>query len=251
MSDTYQLDGKVALVTGGGTGIGAACVRALAAAGAQVAINYLESAQQAEALAAEINTAGGRAFTVCFDVTDSQAVNNGFAEVKNQAGRLDILVNNAGIRLDGLAMTMKDQQWRDALAVNLDGVFYCCRSAISLMRKVGGAIVNVASVAAFAGSPGQANYSAAKGGVVSLTRSLAQEYGPRNIRVNCVVPGLIDTMMTQTLSPEIRGDFVSRIPMGRFGTPQEVAGCVLFLASEAAGYVSGACLHVNGGGYPA
>ena len=251
MIDPLQLNGKVALVTGGATGIGAACVRALAAAGAQVAINYLESAEQAEALAAQINSDGGSAFTIRFDVSNSQAVNDGFGEVRKTAGSLNILVNNAGIRLDGLAMTMKDQQWRDALAVNLDGVFYCCRSAISVMRKMGGAIVNVASVAAFAGSPGQANYSAAKGGVVSLTRSLAQEYGPRNIRVNCVVPGLIDTMMTQTLSPEIREDFVSRIPLGRFGTPEEVASCVLFLASEAAGYVSGACLHVNGGGYPA
>lgn len=251
MNDLLQLNGRVALVTGGGTGIGAACVRALAAAGAQVAINYLESAEQAEQLAEEINAAAGRAFTVRFDVTDSQAVNEGFAEIRNTAGQLNILVNNAGIRLDGLAMTMKDQQWRDALSVNLDGVFYCCRSAIAMMRKTGGAIVNVSSVAAFAGSAGQANYSAAKGGVISLTRSLALEYGLRNIRVNCVVPGLIDTSMTQTLSPEIRADFSSRIPQGRFGTPEEVASCVLFLASEAASYVSGACLHVNGGGYPA
>jgi 3-oxoacyl-[acyl-carrier protein] reductase len=251
MSDQLQLSGRVALVTGGGTGIGAACVRKLAAAGAQVAINYLDSTDQAELLAAEINAAGGSAFTVCFDVTDSQAVNSGFAEISRTAGPLGILVNNAGIRLDGLAMTMKDQQWRDALAVNLDGVFYCSRSAIAMMRKTGGAIVNIASVAAFAGSAGQANYSAAKGGVVSLTRSLALEYGSRNIRVNCVVPGLIDTLMTQTLSPEIRADFASRIPQGRFGTPEEVASCVLFLASEAASYVSGACLHVNGGGFPA
>ncbi len=246
-----QLEGRVALVTGGATGIGAACVRKLAAAGAQVGINYLDSAEQAASLVQEIEAAGGSAFTLQFDVTSSQAVAEGFRHLKDSCGRLDILVNNAGIRLDGLAMTMKDEQWREALAVNLDGVFYCCRNAIALMRKAGGAIVNVASVAAFAGSAGQANYSAAKGGVVSLTRSLALEYGPRNIRINCVVPGLIDTLMTKTLSPELRADFESRIPLGRFGSPEEVASCVLFLAGNDSTYVTGACLHVNGGGYPA
>ena len=245
------LEGMVALVTGGGTGIGAACARAVAAQGAQVVVNYLDSAEAAEAVAAEIVAAGGTAWTLQFDVSDSAAVNAGFAEVKQRCGRLDILVNNAGARLDGLALLMKDEQWRDSLAVNLDGVFYCCRSAIAMMRKGGGSIVNIASVAAFAGSAGQANYSAAKGGVVSLTRSLALEYGPKAIRVNCIVPGLVDTGMTENLSDELRADFVSRIPLARFGTPEEIAAAVLFLAGPAASYVSGACLHVNGGGYPA
>ncbi|MEZ5337247.1 MAG: 3-oxoacyl-ACP reductase FabG [bacterium] len=245
------LNGLVALVTGGGTGIGAASARRLAAAGAEVVVNYLDSADAAGELVDAISASGGRARTLQFDVSDSAAVNAGFAELKQLCGRLDILVNNAGARLDGLALLMKDEQWRSALAVNLDGVFYCCRSAIAMMRKGGGSIVNIASVAAFAGSAGQANYSAAKGGVVSLTRSLALEYGPKAIRVNCVVPGLVDTGMTEDLSAELRADFVSRIPLARFGSPEEVAACVLFLAGPDASYVSGACLHVNGGGYPA
>ncbi|MCB1217777.1 3-oxoacyl-ACP reductase FabG [bacterium] len=245
------LSGQVALVTGGGTGIGAACARRLAAAGAEVVVNYLDSADAAGELVDAISVSGGRARSLQFDVSDSAAVNAGFAELKQLCGRLDILVNNAGARLDGLALLMKDEQWRSALAVNLDGVFYCCRSAIAMMRKGGGSIVNIASVAAFAGSAGQANYSAAKGGVVSLTRSLALEYGPKAIRVNCVVPGLVDTGMTEDLSAELRADFVSRIPLARFGSPEEVAACVLFLAGPDASYVSGACLHVNGGGYPA
>lgn len=245
-----QMDGRVALVTGGGTGIGAACARMLAASGATVAVNYLESKAEAQAVCEEINGNGGEAFPLHFDVADSAMVAGGFAAIKERCGRLDILVNNAGMRNDGLAMTMKDEQWRHSLSVNLDGVFYCCRSAISMMRKTGGSIVNIASVAAFAGSAGQANYSAAKGGVVSLTRSLALEYGPRSIRVNCVVPGLVDTTMTENLSPEHRADFLGRIPLARFGTPEEVASCVLFLAGDGAAYVTGACLHVNGGGYP-
>jgi 3-oxoacyl-[acyl-carrier protein] reductase len=135
--------------------------------------------------------------------------------------------------------------------VNLDGVFYCSRAALALMRKTGGSITNIASVAAFSGSVGQVNYSAAKAGVVGLTRSLALEYGSRNIRVNCVVPGIINTAMTSNVSPELMEEFISRIPLKRLGLPEDVAQAVLFLASDAASYITGACLHVNGGGYPA
>jgi 3-oxoacyl-[acyl-carrier protein] reductase len=250
-----SLTGKVALVTGASRGIGAACAVALAQAGAAVALNSRGQDQTedagAEAVAAEINAAGGRAITVFFDVSDSAAVGAGVNSVVEQMGRLDILVNNAGLRLDGLAMTMKDEQWRAALGVNLDGVFFCCREAIRHMRKTGGSIINVSSVAAFAGSAGQANYSAAKAGVLGLTRSLALEYGSRAIRVNAVVPGIIETAMTGDVKPELREAWLKQIPLGRLGQPQDIAQAVLFLAGETASYITGATLHVNGGGYPA
>jgi 3-oxoacyl-[acyl-carrier protein] reductase len=248
---TLELHGKVALVTGAGRGIGAACAAVLAGAGADVAINYRSSAEEAEVLAQQIAAAGGMAFPVQFDAADSGAVDAAVARIMERRGRLDILVNNAGQRFDGLAQSMSDEQWHGALTANLDSTFYCCRAAIRAMKRTGGSIVNVASVAAFAGSAGQANYSAAKGGVVSLTRSLAIEYGGRGIRVNCVVPGIIETAMTAGVPEKNREDWLSRIPLKRFGTPAEVAQAVLFLASDRASYVSGATLHINGGGYPA
>lgn len=251
MSAPFDLSGKVALVTGAARGIGAACARALAAAGAEVALNDLAAGMGADDVAAQITAEGGRAFWLPFDVTQSAAVNQGFAALAERCGGLDILVNNAGGRFDDLALIMKDEQWHSALRLNLDSVFYCCRAALKLMRKRGGSIVNVSSVAAFAGSIGQANYAAAKAGVVGLTRSLALEYGSRSIRVNCVVPGIIDTPMTSDISEGQRAELMRRIPLGRFGQPEEVAWAVLFLASPAAAYITGAAVHLNGGGYPA
>jgi 3-oxoacyl-[acyl-carrier protein] reductase len=245
------LTGKIALITGAGRGIGTACATALASAGAQVALNYRSSAAEVEALAQAIADAGGQAWPVQFDATDSAAVDRAVNAIVERCGRLDVLVNNAGQRFDGLAQGMSDDQWRKAIAANLDSTFYCCRAAIRAMKRTGGSIVNIASVAAFAGSAGQANYSAAKGGVVSLTRSLALEYGGRGIRVNCVVPGIIETAMTADVPEKHREDWLSRIPLRRFGTPEEVAQAVLFLAGDMASYISGATLHVNGGGYPA
>jgi 3-oxoacyl-[acyl-carrier protein] reductase len=214
-------------------------VQALADAGAVAVVNYRNSADEAIALAEGIALAGGTAWALQFDAADSSQVDAGVAQILERHGRLDILVNNAGQRFDGLAQGMSDDQWHKAISANLDSTFYCCRAAIKAMKRTGGSIVNVASVAAFAGSAGQANYSAAKGGVVSLTRSLALEYGGRGIRVNCVVPGIIETAMTASVPEKSREDWLSRIPLKRFGTPEEVAQAVLFLASDMAGYVSG------------
>lgn len=250
MIEGYGMDGRVALITGGSRGIGLACAKALHAAGAVVVLADLAFGEEA-AQFMEAAQAGPAVSTLQLDITDGPAVKDAIAGVGKAAGRLDILVNNAGRRIDNLALVMKDEEWRASLAVNLDGVFYCSRAALALMRKTGGSIVNIASVAAFAGSVGQVNYSAAKAGVVGLTRSLALEYGGRNIRVNCVVPGIISTAMTSNVKPELVEEFVSRIPLKRLGLPEDVAHAVLFLASDAASYITGACLHINGGGYPA
>jgi 3-oxoacyl-[acyl-carrier protein] reductase len=246
-----ELAGRVALVTGASRGIGEACALALAGAGATVLVNSREGDADTEKVVAAVRGAGGSAEALLFDVADSAQVKQAFAQIAEQHGKLHILVNNAGKRVDALAMRMSDEQWRDALAVNLDGVFFCCREALGLMRAEGGSIVNISSVAAFAGSAGQANYSAAKAGVLGLTRSLALEYGGRNIRVNAIVPGIIETAMTSNIKDSLREQMLAQIPAKRFGRPEEVAAAVLFLAGDGASYISGATLHVNGGGYPA
>ncbi|MDQ3023843.1 MAG: SDR family oxidoreductase [bacterium] len=246
-----NLSGRFALVTGASRGIGEACAYALADAGATVLVNSRENDEAAQKVVATISASGGTSELLLFNVADSAQVKQAFAQIGEQHGKLHILVNNAGKRVDGLALRMTDEQWRDALGVNLDGVFFCCREALGLMRAEGGSIVNISSVAAFAGSAGQANYSAAKAGVMGLTRSLALEYGGRNIRVNAVVPGIIETAMTSSIKENLREQMLAQIPVKRFGRPEEVANAVLFLASDAASYISGATLHVNGGGYPA
>ncbi len=248
-AELMDLSGKVALITGAARGIGAACAGQLAAAGARVLINARSADGAAAELLSELQQAGGQAELCLFDVADSAAINAAFEQIRSEHGRLDILVNNAGKRNDGLALRMNDEQWDDVLRVNLDGVFFCCRAALSLMRQQGGSIVNIASVAAFAGSAGQVNYSAAKAGVVGLTRSLALEYGGKNIRVNCVIPGIIETAMTADVKDELKQQWVSQIALKRLGDPAEVASVVHFLCSPAASYITGAMLHVNGGGY--
>jgi 3-oxoacyl-[acyl-carrier protein] reductase len=246
-----DLTGRIALVTGASRGIGEACAYALADAGATVLVNAREENEDTARVCHTIRSAGGTSEVSLFDVADSAQVKQAFAAIAEKHGRLHILVNNAGRRVDALALRMSDEQWRQSLAINLDGVFFCCREALGLMRAEGGSIVNISSVAAFAGSAGQANYSAAKAGVIGLTRSLALEYGGRNIRVNAVVPGIIETAMTGNIKEALREQMLAQIPVRRFGRPEEVASAVLFLASQDASYISGATLHVNGGGYPA
>jgi 3-oxoacyl-[acyl-carrier protein] reductase len=246
-----NLAGRIALVTGASRGIGEACAYALADAGATVLLNSHSAGEAVTAVRDTIRKAGGSSEILAFDVADSAAVKQAFAQIAEQYGHLHILINNAGKRVDALALRMSDEQWRESLAINLDGVFFCAREALSLMRTGGGSIVNISSVAAFAGSAGQANYSAAKAGVIGLTRSLALEYGGRNIRVNAVVPGIIETAMTSNIKESLKEQMLAQIPVKRFGRPEEVAAAVLFLASDAASYISGATLHVNGGGYPA
>jgi 3-oxoacyl-[acyl-carrier protein] reductase len=246
-----DLSGRIALVTGASRGIGEACAYTLADAGATVLLNSHAESEAVTTVCETIRKAGGSSEVLCFDVADSAQVKQAFTQISEQHGRLNILVNNAGKRVDALALRMSDEQWRESLAINLDGVFFCCREALGLMRADGGSIVNISSVAAFAGSAGQANYSAAKAGVMGLTRTLALEYGGRNIRVNAVVPGIIETAMTSNIKDSLREQMLAQIPAKRFGRPEEVAAAVLFLASDAASYISGATLHVNGGGYPA
>lgn len=246
-----DLAGRVALVTGASRGIGEACAYALAEAGAIVLVNSREENEDTARVCETIAAAGGSSEVCLFDVADSAQVKQAFVAIAQKHGRLHILVNNAGRRVDALALRMSDEQWRQSLAINLDGVFFCCREALGLMRADGGSIVNISSVAAFAGSAGQANYSAAKAGVIGLTRSLALEYGGRNIRVNAVVPGIIETAMTGNIKESLKEQMLAQIPVKRFGRPEEVASAVLFLASDGASYISGATLHVNGGGYPA
>jgi len=234
---------RVALVTGGSGGIGAATAAALAASGHAVAVGYASRAEAAEKVAAEI---GGLAVPV--DVTDPASVAAAFTQVEDALGPVAVLVNNAGVTGDGLAMRMGDDQWRRVLATSLDGAFHTIRRALpSMTRQRFGRIVNVGSVAGFSGSAGQANYAAAKAGLVGLTRSIAREMAPRGITCNAVAPGPIATNMTDVLSPERQAEMVAAVPLGRMGRPDEVASVIAFLCSDAAAYVNGAVVPVDGG----
>lgn len=241
----FDLTGKTALVTGASGGIGGEIARALYAAGAKVALSgtRVEPLQQ---LAAEL---GERAFVVPCNLSDLSAVDDLPNAAIAALGSLDILVNNAGITRDNLFMRMSDEEWQAVIDVNLTAVFKLSRGVLrGMMKARWGRIINVTSVVGHSGNPGQGNYAAAKAGVLAMSKSLAQEVASRNITVNCVAPGLIETAMTEKLNDEQRGKILAGVPAGRMGQPQEVAAAVLYLASQEAAYVTGTTMHVNGGG---
>ncbi|WP_017326128.1 3-oxoacyl-[acyl-carrier-protein] reductase [Synechococcus sp. PCC 7336] len=241
-----SLSGRVALVTGASRGIGKAIALALAAEGASVAVNYASSADAAEAVVQEIADKGGEAIAVGANVGDADAVTKMFATVMEKWGRIDVLVNNAGITRDTLILRMKPQDWQEVIDLNLSGVFWCLKAATKIMMKQRqGRIVNITSVVGISGNPGQANYSAAKAGVIGLTKTAARELAARNITVNAVAPGFIATTMTADLDAE---PILANIPLGRMGNPEDVAGAVRFLAADpAAAYITGQVLNVDGG----
>jgi len=245
----FSLSGKVALVTGASQGIGRETALALAEAGAKVAV-AARSEEKLATLVQEIAAKGGEAFAVKMDVADAEQVKAGFKAVLEKFGKLDILVNNAAITRDGLAMRMKQDDWDAVIRTNLTGAHLCTQQALTtMMRARAGRIINIASVVAQMGNAGQANYVAAKGGLIGLTKAIAIEIASRNVTVNAVAPGFIETPMTDVLSDKVKEELKTRIPLGRMGSAHDVAAAIVFLASDEAGYITGHVLDVNGGMY--
>jgi 3-oxoacyl-[acyl-carrier protein] reductase len=243
----FSLKNRTALVTGASQGIGRATALALAQAGARVAA-AARSAEKLASVVAEIEAAGGEAVAVPMDVADAEQVKRGVRTAIEKLGKLDILVNNAAITRDGLALRMKLEDWDAVLRTNLTGAHLCAQQALAVMiRSRYGRILNVTSVVAETGNAGQANYVAAKAGLIGLTRALAVEVASRNITVNAIAPGFIVSPMTAPLPEKMKEELVARIPLGRMGTDAEVAAAAVFLSSDEAGYITGAVLEVNGG----
>lgn len=242
------LVGKVALVTGGSRGIGRAIALKLAENGADVAINYAGNTAAAEEVKAAIEQMGRKVLLIQCSVADTDGVQAMVNQVVKELGRLDILVNNAGITRDGLLMRMKEADWDDVMNTNLKGVYNCSKAVMrTMMKQKSGRIVNMASVVGEMGNAGQANYAAAKAGVIGFTKSLAKEVASRGITVNAIAPGFIATDMTSVLSDDQKAEMARTIPLGRAGQPEDVANAVLFLASEGAAYITGQVLNVDGG----
>ena len=240
----FRLDGRVALITGASGGIGAAIARALHAQGATVVLSGTRVAAL-ESLAAEL---GARAFVASADLALPEAADGLIAAAEAAAGRLDILVNNAGLTRDGLVLRMKDSDWQAVIEVDLAAPFRLARAALKgMLRRRAGRIISISSIVGATGNPCQANYAAAKAGLVGMSKALAQEVASRGVTVNVVAPGFIETAMTDALPEAQRTALAQRIPLGRLGQPGDIAGAVVYLASDAAAWVTGATLHVNGG----
>jgi 3-oxoacyl-[acyl-carrier protein] reductase len=245
----FSLKDKAALVTGASQGIGWDIAQALVVAGAKVAV-AARTEEKLALLVGEIAAAGGEAIAVKMDVADAEQVKSGFKQVIDKFGRLDILVNNAAITRDGLAVRMKPDDWDAVIRTNLTGAHLCIQQALgTMMRARAGRIINVSSVVAQMGNAGQANYVAAKAGLIGLTKAIAMEIASRNITVNAVAPGFIETPMTNVLSDKVKEELKARIPLGRLGMPRDVAASIVFLASDEAAYITGHVLDVNGGMY--
>jgi 3-oxoacyl-[acyl-carrier protein] reductase len=243
-----MLEGKIALVTGGSRGIGRAIALLLAERGAKVALNYNRNLEEANAVAAAIESKGGQALVVQGDVSIAAEATALVEQTIKAYGRIDILVNNAGITRDTLMMRMSETDWDAVLDTNLKGAYLCAKAVLRpMLKSKGGRIINISSVSGQAGSGGQANYSAAKAGLIGFTKALAREVGSRGITVNAVAPGFIETDMTNALSAEFKQKIQDQIPLERFGKPEDVAEAVAFLASDAANYITGQVLAVNGG----
>lgn len=245
-----KLDGKSAIVTGASRGIGRDIALYLAQEGAKVAVNYSGSKDRADTVVEEIKATGGEAFAIQANVDKADDVQNLISSALEQFGSVDILVNNAGITRDNLLMRMKETEWDDVLNTNLKGVFLCTKAVTrQMMKQRAGRIINITSIVGVSGNAGQANYVAAKAGVIGLTKSSAKELASRNITVNSVAPGFITTDMTDALPEDIKSQMLSQIPLAKFGNPEDIAKAVAFLASDDANYITGQTIHVNGGMY--
>ncbi len=242
-----KLQDKKVIITGSARGIGFAIAQAFAASGAVVFI--LDLSQEAVSAAEQaLRSLGFKAFGYVANVTDSAGIEQVFADISKEHGSIDILINNAGITKDNLMLRMKDEDWDAVMAVNLKGTYICTQKAFKIMMKQRyGSIINIASVIGLMGNAGQANYAASKGGMIAFTKSCAKEFASRNIRVNSIAPGFIETEMTAQLSPEIRDSYASVIPLNKMGTPLDVANMCLFLASDMSSYVTGQVFAVDGG----
>ncbi|WP_110953100.1 3-oxoacyl-[acyl-carrier-protein] reductase [Anaerosinus massiliensis] len=242
------LDGKIALVTGASRGIGRSIALKLAESGANVIVNYAGNVKAAEEVVSMIIENGGKAMLVQADVADAEAVDTMVKDIHALHGKIDILVNNAGITRDNLLMRMKEHDWDDVINTNLKGIYNCTKAVSKIMMKQKyGRIVNMTSVVGLTGNAGQANYAAAKAGVIGFSKSMAKELASRGITVNAVAPGFIDTDMTAVLSEQVKSELVSRIPLGKLGIANDVANAVMFFVSDEASYITGQTLNVDGG----
>ena len=243
-----DLSGSVALVTGASRGIGAVIACRLAEAGVKVGVNYLSNRESAEKIVSTITKAGGEAILVAGDVAQEDVAKSAVQQVVDQWERIDILVNNAGINRDRLLLRMKSEDWDEVIQVDLRGAFLCTRFVMPhLIKQRSGRIVNISSVVGISGNPGQANYAAAKAGLIGFTKSVAREVASRNVTVNALAPGYITTGMVEQLPEETKSQILSRIPMGRFGAAEDVSEAVVFLCSNGASYITGEVLTIDGG----